>query len=137
MIILDSMDRAKFAWPRWPFRKVPKNLETIHRPRLVLAAAIAHGFTTCLYVAQENVSHGADAFLEILSRPGIGSVPAYGSPGVRQPVSGILAVPESGGSVPASGSSCNLAIKVLDHREGLPNLPASEPADATTPGRAG
>ena len=66
VIILDSMDRTKFAWPRWPFRKVPKSLEGIQRPRLVLTAAIAHGFATCLFVTQENVFHGADAFLEML-----------------------------------------------------------------------
>jgi hypothetical protein len=60
------MDRTKFSWPRWGFRKVPKSLEGIQRPRLVLTAAIAHGFTTCLFMAPECVFHGADAFLEIL-----------------------------------------------------------------------
>jgi len=69
VIIMDSMDRTKFCWPRYAFRKVPKNLEAVNRPRLVLTAAIAHGYATCLYVAQENVFHGADAFLEMLSGP--------------------------------------------------------------------
>jgi hypothetical protein len=74
VIIIDSMDRTKFCWPRWTFRKVPKSLEGLHRPRLVLTAAIAHGFATCLYVAQDNIHHGADAFLELL--PGTQSVQA-------------------------------------------------------------
>lgn len=65
VIILDSMDRTKFAWPRWSGR-VPKRLEGCIRPRLVLTAAIAHGYLTKIFLSNENVFHGAAAFLEML-----------------------------------------------------------------------
>ena len=68
-IIIDSMDKAKFAWPRWSVDRVPKGLEGFHRPRMVLTAAIAHGYCTTLYFADEIQSHGADAFCEVLPAP--------------------------------------------------------------------
>lgn len=67
-IIIDSMDRTKFAWPRWPFSKMPKYLEGVARPRLVLTAALAHGYCTSIFVAEEKVSHGGDAFCEVLAQ---------------------------------------------------------------------
>ena len=67
-IIIDSMDRTKFAWPRWPFSKTPKFLEGIARPRLVVTAALAHGYCTSIFVAEEKVSHGSDAFCEVLAQ---------------------------------------------------------------------
>ena len=54
-IIVDSMDRTKFAWPRFGFHRKPKLLDGVVRPRLVLTAAIAHGYCTCLYLAHEKV----------------------------------------------------------------------------------
>lgn len=60
------------AWPlrpRWPFGRIPKSLEKLTRPKLVLTAGIAHGWTTGLFLSQDNVSHGADAFLEVLRAP--------------------------------------------------------------------
>ena len=65
-IIIDSMDKSKFAWPRWQFDRVPKRLETLNRPRMVLTAAIAHGYCARLHFADETVSHGSSAFCEIL-----------------------------------------------------------------------
>jgi len=67
-IIIDSMDQ-KNAWPRWPFDRVPKRLETLDRPKLVVTAAMAHGYCSTLYFADETVSHGSDAFCEVLSQP--------------------------------------------------------------------
>lgn len=67
-VIIDSMDKAKFAWPQFPWHRVDKTLEGTHRPRLVLTAAMAHGFATCFYIADEDVSHGASAFCDILAR---------------------------------------------------------------------
>ena len=60
------------AWPlrpRWPFGRIPKDMEKLIRPKLVLTAGIAHGWTTGLFLSQENVFHGADAFLEVLCAP--------------------------------------------------------------------
>ena len=31
-IIIDDMDHSKFAWPRWPFRKQPHELDNLIRP---------------------------------------------------------------------------------------------------------
>lgn len=67
-IIIDSMDKAKFAWPQFPWHRVDKRLEGVHRPRLVFTAAIAHGFATFFFIADECVSHGASAFCEVLTR---------------------------------------------------------------------
>ena len=48
-IIIDSMDKAKMAWPQWAFRK-PKAFDHCHRPRLVLTGAIAHGWCTDFFL---------------------------------------------------------------------------------------
>ena len=66
VIIIDSMDKAKFAWPRYPWARLPKNLEGLIRPRLSLTAAIAHGYVTNFFLASERVNHGPDCFLEQL-----------------------------------------------------------------------
>lgn len=55
--------------PRWPFGRIPKDMEKLIRPKLVLTAGIAHGWTTGLFMSQDNVFHGADAFLEVLRVP--------------------------------------------------------------------
>ena len=62
------MDRSKFAWPRWGFDRRPKALEAIQRPRVVVTAAIAHGYRATIHWATEQVNHGADAFCEVLTR---------------------------------------------------------------------
>ena len=67
-IIVDSMDKTKLAWPRWEFDRIPKWLESIHRPRLVLTASLAHGWCTSLFVQHDNASHGANAFCEVVCR---------------------------------------------------------------------
>ena len=67
-LTIDTMDKAKFAWPRWPFGRVSKNLDGLIRPRTVLTAAVVHGWCTVLYVADEIQNHGSDAFCEILCR---------------------------------------------------------------------
>jgi hypothetical protein len=67
-IIIDSMDKTKFALPRYPFAEKPKELEAFNRPKLVCTAALAHGWATCVYLADDDISHGADAFCEVLLR---------------------------------------------------------------------
>ncbi len=56
-IIIDSMDKAKFAWPQFPWHRVDKTLEDFVRPRLCFTAAIAHGYGIFFYIADE-LSHG-------------------------------------------------------------------------------
>jgi len=67
-IIIDSMDKAKFAWPQYPWGRADKALESFHRPRLVVTGGLAHGYATFLYIAEDTVSHGASAFCDVLSR---------------------------------------------------------------------
>ena len=62
------MDIAKFAWPQWPWGILDKVLDKIRRPRVILTAAIAHGYGVFLYVADEELSHGSDAFCDVLAR---------------------------------------------------------------------
>ena len=67
-VIIDSMDKAKTAWPQWPFRP-PKQLDNFHRPKLVLTASLAHGFCGCLFVSHDEYTpHGASFFCDVLCR---------------------------------------------------------------------
>ena len=67
-IIVDSMDKAKMAWPQWAFRK-PKAFGHCHRPRLVPSGAMAHGWCTDFYLSHDGiVSHGCSMFCEILEQ---------------------------------------------------------------------
>jgi hypothetical protein len=68
VIIIDAMDKTKFAWPRYPFRQQPKDLAELVRPRLTFTCAMAHGYCVDLYMATEQINHGASAFNEILCR---------------------------------------------------------------------
>ena len=34
VIIVDSMDKAKFAWPSWPWERRPHDLADLRRPRM-------------------------------------------------------------------------------------------------------
>ena len=67
-IIIDTVDRAKFAWPHWPWGRVSKEIAGLNRPRLVLTAAIAHGFCVILFCQHENTNHGSDFFCDVLTR---------------------------------------------------------------------
>ena len=67
-IIIDSMDKAKAAWPQYVFRK-SKELDKYRRPRLVITCVIAHGYCTDFYLADdETMFHGASMFCELLTR---------------------------------------------------------------------
>ena len=68
VIIIDSMDKTKFAWPRYAFSKVPHDLKDLIRPRISFTIAMVHGFCVDMYAAPEALNHGADAFLEVLCR---------------------------------------------------------------------
>ena len=54
-VIIDSMDKAKFAWPRWPFAVRPHAIADLRRPRAVFTAAWAHGYCCNLFMASEQV----------------------------------------------------------------------------------
>ena len=65
VIIIDAMDKTKFAWPRYPWARLAKSIN-FPRPRMVLTGAIAHGYCTSFFLASERLTHGADCFLEVL-----------------------------------------------------------------------
>ena len=61
-IIIDSMDKIMLVWPQYAFRQ-PKSLERLHRPRMVLTAAIAHGWTVEFSLTDDEVTpHGSSHF---------------------------------------------------------------------------
>ena len=67
-IIIDSMDKSKLVWPQYAFRQ-PKSLAGITRPRMVLTAAIAHGWTVEFFLSDDEVtSHGASHFCDVLTK---------------------------------------------------------------------
>ena len=68
VIIIDSMDKTKFAWPRYPWGRRPHELGDLVRPRISFTIAMAHGFCVDIYTAPEELNHGSDAFLEVLCR---------------------------------------------------------------------
>ena len=61
-IIIDSMGKSKLVWPQYAFQQ-PKSLANLTRPRMVLTAAIAHGWTVESFLTDDEVtSHGASHF---------------------------------------------------------------------------
>ena len=67
-IIIDSMDKSKLVWPQYGFQQ-PKCLDKLLRPRMVLTAAIAHGWTTEFFLTDDEVtSHGASHFCDVLTK---------------------------------------------------------------------
>lgn len=67
-IIIDSMDKTKMSYPRWPFDRKPKSLEGVIRPRFIFTLAIAHRWCTAAFVQDEIQNHGSSAFCEVLVR---------------------------------------------------------------------
>jgi hypothetical protein len=69
-IIIDSMDKSKFSWPKLPCRRLPKGpLDGTPRPKFVLTCSIAHGYCYNLFLSHDHTSHGAAYFIEILPGP--------------------------------------------------------------------
>ena len=68
VIIIDSMDKVKTSFPKYRTSRKPAYLDGLVRPRSVLSAVLCHGWCTCVYSADEFLSHGASAFCEILCR---------------------------------------------------------------------
>ena len=67
-IIIDSMDKSKLVWPQYAFRQ-PKSLANLTRPRMVLTAAIAHGWTVEFFLTDDEVtSHAGSHFWSVCKR---------------------------------------------------------------------
>lgn len=67
-LILDGMERRKFALPKWPWGRTPKDAEKYHRPVLELTGCICHGHGVYLYLADGDVSIGANWHATVLLR---------------------------------------------------------------------
>ena len=67
VIIIDSMDKKTSVWPKYKFDRKPHEIEGLKpRPRMTLTCGIAHGWCTGIFWAPETLSHGSNAFCEVL-----------------------------------------------------------------------
>lgn len=67
VIIIDSMDRKKAVWPKYDFTRKPHQIEALKpRPRMTVTGGIAHGWCTGIFITQETLSHGSNAYVEVL-----------------------------------------------------------------------
>lgn len=66
--IQDSMDKGKFALPKFVDGRVPKHLATLNRPVLEVTANIVHGRLIYIGIADEGQNAGSSWSLEVLSR---------------------------------------------------------------------
>lgn len=66
--IQDSMDKGKFALPKFVDGRVPKHLATLSRPVLEVTANIIHGRLIYIGIADEGENAGSSWSLEVLSR---------------------------------------------------------------------
>ena len=68
-IIQDAMDKSKLAFPKWASGRMPKSMDGLSRPRLVLTGSIAHGHELGIFLTAEETGYGgANAFIEMLVR---------------------------------------------------------------------
>ena len=67
VIIIDSMDRKKAVWPKYAFNRKPHEIEALKpRPRMTVTGGVAHGWCTGIFIAQETLTHGSNAYVEVL-----------------------------------------------------------------------
>lgn len=68
-LIMDGMDRSKFALPRWYLGRAPKGPgEKINRPVLEVTATMVHGHGLWLWVTDEDTSIGSEWTCECVCR---------------------------------------------------------------------
>lgn len=66
--ISDSMDRSKYALPRFHRGRTPKDLESTKRPNLEVTTTMVHGVGIYTYLSDENQTSGTNWVLETLNR---------------------------------------------------------------------
>lgn len=64
-MIVDGMDQGKFSLPRHPVMK-SKQLDALNRPKLHVAACIAHGWAIHFYVSEPNLAKDSNTSTEVL-----------------------------------------------------------------------
>ncbi|CAJ1426268.1 unnamed protein product, partial [Effrenium voratum] len=73
-IIVDSFDKTKMAYPKLDYKlgRLPHAFDQLLRPKLVqssvLTACLCHGWRTGVFLQDDHLRHGADAYLEVVSR---------------------------------------------------------------------
>ena len=67
-VISDSMDRSKFALPRFHRGRVPKDIENTKRPSCEMTTQIVHGVGVYTYLSDENQTSGTTWVVETLNR---------------------------------------------------------------------
>lgn len=67
-LITDSMDKSKYALPRYHRGMTPKDLANTSRPSLEVTTTMVHGVGIFTYLADENQSAGSNWVLETLNR---------------------------------------------------------------------
>ena len=65
-VICDSIDQAKFMWPRAKFL-LSKQFDSFHRPRLHVTACLAHGYLANLFICHSDVRQCGSTTVEILA----------------------------------------------------------------------
>ena len=66
VVIIDALDRSKFALPRYKFPRKSEELDRLFRPKVTLTGAIAHGWCRRIFITDEELHKGGSAFLEVL-----------------------------------------------------------------------
>ena len=58
VIIIDSMDKVKTMYPKYRAHRKPAYLDGFVRPQSTLSAVLCRSWCTCIYTADEFLSHG-------------------------------------------------------------------------------
>lgn len=67
-LITDSMDKSKYALPRYHRGMAPKDLAAADRPSLEVTTSLLHGIGVFTYLTDENQNHGSNWVLETINR---------------------------------------------------------------------
>jgi len=67
-VVIDGLDKSKFALPKYTFGRKSKELDTCHRPRVNITGAIAHGYCRGVYISDQQINTGGSFFCELLSQ---------------------------------------------------------------------
>ena len=68
LLITDSMDKGKFALPRWVQGRPPKDIEDLKRPQCELTCTMVHGRLIYVAVTDEDQTTGSSWTVENVSR---------------------------------------------------------------------
>ena len=81
-IVIDGLDKSKFALPKYTCGRKSQELDQCHRPRVNITGAIAHGYCRGVYISDQQINTGGSFFCELLSQTiekvsKIGALPSH------------------------------------------------------------